>query len=358
MLPAIGERAVAGDGAIGEAGPVHPARNRVDRHVRRDVGGVMVGAEGVRPEGRIVGQPVVGEGKLADEVRHVEIAEMFAHRCAAERAVGVLVDRLRAGKVGIVEIGLVRQHVAAVMVEPDHDVVVARRQLVQKDAARIEVIDPGVPDREERRDRLDRRMAGTGEETGGRAEIGNPGRADGAVRPGLGDDPVGDLAEILALGGRAETVAGAEAGAGAAHVDHHHRIAARHEGVAVACRVGAGLGVGGGPVPQREPAVIGRQDQDGGKAVRASGPFRQVDVGGDPAAIAHLDIAGGRPGRQRELRGALVPIARRRLSPGVTFRIAIRHRNSVRASQGGQRTGPVPCVNFDLRKISCAKRME
>ena len=167
---------------------------------------------------------------------------MLGHGLAQQRAVGILVDRLRPGEARVAEIGIVREEVASIVIERDHELVVARREPVQQHAARIEMIDIGVPDRKQRRDRLHAGMAGAGQEQGGGAEIGDAGRADDTVRPGLRDDPLGDLAIVFALGRRAEAVARAEARAGAAHVDHDERIAAGNEEVAVFRGVRRGLG--------------------------------------------------------------------------------------------------------------------
>jgi hypothetical protein len=213
-----------------------------------DLVGVSIGAEGRRAEARVVGQAVVGEAELGDEIRHVEIAEMLRHRSLDERATAVLVDGLRAGEAGILEVGVVGEEVAPVVVQCDHQRVVIGRKPVQQHPARVEVVDIGVPHGEERRHRLDRRMARAGEKEGGCAEIGDAGRADDAGRPGLGDDPLGDLAIVVAFGRRAETVTRAEARPGAAHVDDDEGIAARNEEVTVLCGVWRVLGTGGSAV--------------------------------------------------------------------------------------------------------------
>ena len=84
--------------------------------------------------------------------------------CPQQLAVGILVDRRRPVEVRILEIGELRQQVAPIMVERDHQLVVARGEPIEQHAARIVVIAVGVPDREQRRDRLDGRMPGAGEE--------------------------------------------------------------------------------------------------------------------------------------------------------------------------------------------------
>ena len=206
---------------------------------------------------------------------------------AGERAVAVLVDRLRAQQRRIGEVGELLAQVAAVVVEREHQLVVDQRQPLDQHAARIVVVGPGVPDREQRRDRLDRRMAGARQEVAGRAEIGDAGRADPAVAPRLGDDPVGDRLVVGALARRPEKIAGAEAGAGAARIDHHHRIAARHEHVAIAIAVGRRLDVAAGR--HLEPPHIGREDQDG-RPAPAGVAVGQDDVERQPAAIGHRHI--------------------------------------------------------------------
>ncbi len=290
----VGQGQEARDRAVGIAGAVHPAGDRVDRDIGAGAGGVAVGAEGARAELGIVGERVVLEAELGDEVGHMEIAEMLVHRFAAEGAVVILVDRLRAHEIRVLEIGEFRQHLAAVVVERDHQLVIGLGELGQQQPAGEIMVAPGVPDGEERGDRLDRGMAGAGEEIAGGADIGDAGRADRAVRPGLRHDPVGDLAEILALGRRAEAVARAEAGAGAAHVDDDHGIAARHEHVAILAGIGARLRACRRAVPQLEAAVIGGEDQDGRQTRRRGlpiAPLRQVDIDREAAAVAHREIA-------------------------------------------------------------------
>src|SRR5690606_28088984 len=81
---------------------------------------------------------------------------------------------------------------------------------------------------------------------------------------------------------RAEAIAGAEAGAGAAHVDDDHRIAAGHEEIAIkrciSCRIDRAA------LTQPEAAVVGREDGDGRKGLlraAAVGPGGDIDVDGD-----------------------------------------------------------------------------
>ena len=85
----------------------------------------MVGAERRRAEVPIIGQAVVGEAELRDEVRHAEVAEMLGHRLAHQRAVGILVDRLWPGEARVARNRRTRQEVAPVVIERDHELVVA-----------------------------------------------------------------------------------------------------------------------------------------------------------------------------------------------------------------------------------------
>jgi hypothetical protein len=62
---------------------------------------------------------------------------------------------------------------------------------------------------------------------------------------------------VVALARRAEAVAGAEAGAGAAYVDGDEGVAARDEEVAPAGDAGGGLGALRGVLGEREAAVVG-----------------------------------------------------------------------------------------------------
>jgi hypothetical protein len=232
MLAFVRKREEARDRAVGKARPVHPARDRVDRNIRADAVGVVIGAERRRAEARIVRQPVVRETKFRDEIRHVKIAEMLLHRRPDQRAV-IAIDRLRAGEARILEVGDLGQNIAPVMIETDHQLIVICRQPIEQNAARVEVIDVGVPHREQRRDRLDGRMACAGKKQRGGTEIRDSGRTDHAIGPRLRDDPVRDFAIVLPLGRGPEAVAGPKAGAGAAHIDDDERIAARHEEIAI-----------------------------------------------------------------------------------------------------------------------------
>ena len=288
----IGQRQEARQRAVGVAGAVHPAGDGIDRDVLRDLVEVVVGAERGAAEGGIVGQRVVAEFELGDEVGHAEVREVPLHRLRCERAVLVVVDRHRPLQGGIGEVVELRPEVAAVVVERQHQLVVDQRQPLDQHAAGIIVVGPGVPHREQGRDRLDRLVAGAGEEIAGRAEIGDAGGADASVAPRLGDDPVGDRLVVGALARAAEGIARAEAGAGAARIDHHHGIAARHEHVAVLVAVGRRLDVAAGR--ELEAANIGRQDQHCRPAPRGIA-VRQDDVDGEPAAVGHGHVdRGGR----------------------------------------------------------------
>ena len=308
----VGQRQETRQRAVGVAGAVHPAGDGIDRHVLRHLVEIVVGAERGAGEGRIVGQRVVAEFELGDEVGHAEIREMALHRLAGERAVFVVVDRHGSLQRRIGEVLELRAQVAAVVVERQHQLVIDQRQPLDQHAAGIIVVGPGVPHREQRRDRLDRRMAGAGEEIAGRAEIGDAGGADAAVAPFLGDDPVGDGAVVGALARAAEGIARAEAGAGAARIDHDQRIAARHEHVAILPGVGRRLDVAARR--QLEAADIGRQDQHGRPALRRVA-IRQDDIDGEPAAVSHRHVDGG--GRAHPVLGrAAGKIAAGRHLPG------------------------------------------
>ena len=287
MAMPAGERQEADDRAVGEAGSVHPPGDRVDRQVLADRLGVAAGAERLGAEARIVGQAVVTETELGDEIRHAEVAAMLGDRGAAEGPVGVVVDRLRPGEGRVAEVGELAQEVAAVVVERDHQLVVVPGELVHEHATRIVVVAPRVPDREQRRDRLDRRMAGRREKGGRRPDVGDARRPDLPVRPWLADDPVRDLAAVLALRWRSEALAGAEAGAGSAHVDDDQRVAARDQEVAKPTGPGARLD---GAVGQadREAPIVGREKQD-----------RRPAVGSRAGAVRKAPVSSPRPFERR-----------------------------------------------------------
>ena len=240
----VGQRQEARQRAVGVARAVHPAGDGVDRDVLRDLVEIVVGTERGAGEGRIVGQRIVAEFELGDEVGHAEVREMALHGLARQRAVLVVVDRHRPQQRGIGEVAELLAQVAPVVIERQHQLVVDQRQPLDQHAAGIIVVGPGVPHREQRRDRLDRRVAGAGQEIAGRAEIGDAGGADAPVAPRLGHDPVGDRLVVGALARAAEGIARAEARAGAARIDHDQRIAARHEHVAILAAVGRRLDVG------------------------------------------------------------------------------------------------------------------
>jgi hypothetical protein len=185
---------------------------------------------------------------------------------------------------GIGEVAELGPEVAPVVIERQHQLVVDQRQPLDQHATGIIVVGPGVPHREQRRDRLDRLVAGAGQEIAGRAEIGDAGGADAAVAPWLGDDPVGDLLVVGALARAAEGIARAEARSGAARIDHHHGIAARHEHVAILVAVGRRLDVAAGG--ELEAADVGREDQNRRPAF-GSIAVGQNHVDGEPAAVGH-----------------------------------------------------------------------
>ena len=198
-------------------------------------------------------------------------------RCSAtaarsEAALRIVVDRLRPIEVGVLEIGELAQQIAPVLIERDHQLVVGLGEAVEQQAARIVVIGIGVPHRKQRRDGLHRRVAGARQEVRRRADVGDAGRADRSVGPRLPHDPIGDLAIVVALGRRAEAVARAEAGAGAAHVADDDGIAARHEQIAPLAGVGARLRRRRRAGLQLEAPVVGREDQDR----RQPGPGRSL----------------------------------------------------------------------------------
>ncbi|MEK9722429.1 MAG: hypothetical protein VW405_02940 [Rhodospirillaceae bacterium] len=133
--------------------------------------------------------------------------------------------------------------------------------------------------------------AGWFPEVGRSTGVGDAGGADGAAAPGLAADPVGDVDVILAFRRRAEAVAAAEAGAGTAHVDRDQGVATGHEHVAVERDGGAGVDSRAMTFAQIEPAIIGRQHHDGrvlGIAFRRAG---EVNVYGQPGAVADLHVA-------------------------------------------------------------------
>ena len=174
----VGQRQETRQRAVGVARAVHPAGDGIDRDVLRHLVEIVVGAERGAGEGRIVGQRVVAEFELGDEVGHAEIREMALHRLARERAVLVVVDRHRSLQRGIGEVLELAAQIAAIVVERQHQLVVDQRQPLDQHAAGIIVVGPGVPHREQGRDRLHRLVAGAGEEVAGRAEIGDAGGAD------------------------------------------------------------------------------------------------------------------------------------------------------------------------------------
>ena len=256
---------------------------------------------------------------------------MPLHRLARERAVAVVVDRQRPEQRRIGEVGELLAQLAAVVVERQHQLVVDQRQPLDQHAAGIIVVGPGVPDGEQRRDRLHRRVAGARQEIAGRAEIGDAGGADRAVAPRLRHDPVGDRLVVGALARATEGIARAERGAGAARIDHDQRVAARHEHVAIAVGVGRRLDAAR-PRRQLEAADVGRQDQH-----RRPAPARiavgQDDVDRQPAAVGHRHIERSRHA-DGIFRRAAGEIAAGRHAPGGAQIVTVRHARSVAVRRG------------------------
>ena len=213
---------------------------------------------------------------------------MTLHRLARQCAVAVLIDRQRPEQRGIGEIGELLAQVAAVVVERQHQLVIDQRQALDQHAARIIVVRPGIPDREQRRDRLHRLVAGARQEIARGAQIGDAGGADRAVAPRLRHDPVGDRLVVAPFARTAKGVAGPERGAGTARIDHDHGVAARHEHVAIAVGIGRRLDTLGAGC-HFEATDIGREDQDG-RPAPAGIAVRQVNVDRQSAAVRHRDI--------------------------------------------------------------------
>ena len=259
-----------GDGPIRVPRPVHPAGDRIHRHVRPHALTISVGAERRRGEIRIVGQPFLLEGELVDEVGHVKIVEVLADRRAQQRAIPVLVDLRRTAQMRVLVVGEPAEQLASIMVKRDHQLVVGLGEPVQQKAARIVVLAIGVPDREQRCDGLYRRMAGASGKVGSGTDIRNAGRTDGAVRPALPDDPVDDLAVVVALLRRTEAFAHTEGCSGPPHVDHDDGIAARYKEIAVAAGGDARLGGFRRVGSQGEAPVVWRENRNRRQAVPRS----------------------------------------------------------------------------------------
>ena len=220
---------------------------------------------------------------------------MILERGFQERAVGILVDRCRSGQIVVLEVGIVRDQVAAVEIEGIGKLAVIPRHARQQHAARIEMVRPCVPDREQRRHRLDVRMTRGGQEIGRRARIGNPGRADVAVAPGLLRDPVDRVVMVEALRRRAEPVPAAEAGAGTPHVDAHQGVTVLDEVIAVKGDGRARVDTVTVPVPKRKTAVIGREDADRRIGLVLVLGARKVDIDREAHAVAHRHVDGTQP---------------------------------------------------------------
>src|SRR5215475_5489101 len=73
MLVAVRQGQEARNRAVLVAGAVHPAGDRQDRDIARDLMGVMTRAERGRREFRIVGQAIVVIAELGDKSWHSEI---------------------------------------------------------------------------------------------------------------------------------------------------------------------------------------------------------------------------------------------------------------------------------------------
>ena len=250
---------------------------------RTDQGAVVI---------RIVAQTGIAEPEFSQEIVGVEVGEVFGDRGVALLPVRIVVDRRRAVVTWVGKVGKLLQRLAVVMVQRIGDRAIGSRQVIQQQAAEVEVIGIGVPDREGRDDRPDRRMAGGGKEVRRSADIGYAGRADRAVRPGLRHQPVRELAVILALPRRAKSITRPGGSAGAAHVGDHHRVAVWHEIVANIPGVRAGLDLRRCRRRDLETAVIGRVDQQGRKRFARRQIFWQMYVKGDADTVAHGHVAG------------------------------------------------------------------
>ena len=253
---------------------------------------------------------------------------MLLHRGLNQRAV-VAIDGLRTREARILEVGDLCQNIAPVMIESDHQLVVVCGQSIEQNTARVEVVDIGVPNREQWRDRLDGRMSGAGQKQRGGTEIRDSGRTDRAIGPWLRDDPIRDFAEVLAFGRRPEAVARPEARAGAAHIDDDERVAARHEEIAILRGIRRILGAGRRAGLQREAPVRGGQNEDR-RQLRgrcwSSGLLREVDINCDAAMIAHRKVEGERLRRAGKFRWPSGEIFTRWYAPSLPVRIGIRHR--------------------------------
>ena len=314
---------VALDRSRGVAAAVHPAGDAVDR------GLAVVGARGVVVRAdlgagvvRVVAEAGVAEAELAGEVLHVEVGPVPDQGGLQQGAVPVLVHRRRAGQVRIAVMGVAAHPLAVVVVEGIGERAVVLAHAVEQHAAGIEVVRPGVPDRKRRHHRLDRRVPGRGQKIGGRADVGDSGRADPAVAPGLRHDPGHDIEVIVPLARRAEAVAAAEGGAAAAHVDRHQRIAPGHEGVAELGDVGTGLDARLVTGFQREAPVIGREQHHRrvgaglGRNLGRAHVAGQVHVNRQPGAVAHAHVARRQP-LALVARRMLAQVPARRHAPGL-----------------------------------------
>ena len=168
-------------------------------------------------------------------------------------------------------------------------------QVLQEQPPRVEDVRVDVELDELGRDGLHRRVVRRGELLGRRAGVGYAGAPDGAVGPGLGDDPVNRLLVVGDGCPRPHVGPGAERGPGAALVRSNERVAvAREEDVLLV----HGIVLLGAPVSRRV--------ENGGKLDPRLQWSGQRHVEGDPMSLAHGDM-------DRLVR--VVLISRRRVVP-------------------------------------------
>src|SRR5580693_7082157 len=135
MLVAVRQGQEARYGSAPVSGSVHPAGDRQDRDITRDLLGVLTRAERGRREFRVVGQAIVMVAELGDEGRH---AGNWRYARAPPRRAPRSLDRRRpvsAGEARIPEIGKLAQKIAPVVVESDHQRVIGLDQPVQQQTA-------------------------------------------------------------------------------------------------------------------------------------------------------------------------------------------------------------------------------
>ncbi|MNV42156.1 hypothetical protein D3C71_1338180 [compost metagenome] len=252
---------------------------------------------------------------------------MFLDGGFQQFAFRVFVYRLRPFKVRVCVVDEPVQHVASVMVQGDHQVVVALRQRLELHAARKVIVGVGVPYRKQRGDGLHRWVAGAGQKIRGGPQVRDAGGAHNAAGPRLRDDPLHHFAAVVAFARRAEAVARAETCARAAHVDHDDGVSTRHEVIPELGGIGRAFA---DPVRVKlEAAVVRREQHDGGKLrgrriITAFGlAFRDIDINRQAAAIAHRQVAGTR--RWDSVNpGSSVRVGLRRDHPGHIFVFRVR----------------------------------